>query len=98
MMPSSYIAQPRESTYGTVTYFLWQLPEAGEERLRQLRSQVRIKLIELDELFELHPDPLSRTLAMMRRIAPILLGDEEAEPVREWVKKLESGDTQEVKS
>lgn len=71
-----------------VSYNYWTLDTASLARLDELRSEVYVKLVELEALFKDYPDALSRVIAVARRIAGHVLKPVDAERVAEWLKAV----------
>jgi len=71
---------------------IWTATVESLARLDGLRQRVRVRLIEADELFRQHPDPLSRLCAVAARVSEVVLPPPRAGVVGEWFQKLRKGD------
>ncbi len=74
------------------TFYSWTPTAASVARLDELRVKVRLRLIELDSLYEDFPDPLARLLAVAARAAHTILSPTTATLVSTWCERLRAGE------
>lgn len=70
----------------------WKPTVASVARLDDLRKIVRVRLIEVDSMFDVFEDPMARLLSVMQRAAAVVLEPTMAAKVVAWCHNLESGD------
>lgn len=70
----------------------WSPTAESVTRLDELRAVVYVRLVEVQELFADHPDPLARVCTVARRIAGVVLPPTTAAVVGEWFGRLATGD------
>ncbi len=75
-----------------VTYTTWTPTDASVKRLDELRDRVKVRVIELRALFEYHPDPMSRFLAVAQQAAAVVLEPTAAGLVAGWLANLEASE------